>query len=205
MEVRHGGAYAWDLVRVEEALAREWGLGELGADLAVTRAIQHAVAAGHGRVTIAVHEGRSIIAAWPGFRDRAFGVAIDVGSYDPPGTWRALLDGSVLASARASPNPQIAGGDLMSRVSYAMLHDRGATEMTAAVRTALRDLKSGASPRWAGLARDPRDRPRRQRSMPPVPGTGPRAARAGAVHARRRRAVHASAGDLKLGVHATAR
>ena len=36
--------------------------------------------AGDYRVTVAVHGGRDVIAVWPGFHDRAFGVAIDVGS-----------------------------------------------------------------------------------------------------------------------------
>ena len=38
-------------------------------------------------------------------------------------------------------NPQIRfGEDLMSRVSYAMLHDGGAAEMTRVVRAALAEL-----------------------------------------------------------------
>ena len=39
-----------------------------------------ALTAGAYRVTVAVHGGRDVIAVWPGFHDRAFGVAIDVGS-----------------------------------------------------------------------------------------------------------------------------
>ena len=39
-----------------------------------------ALTAGGYRVTVAVHGGRDVIAVWPGFHDRAFGVAIDVGS-----------------------------------------------------------------------------------------------------------------------------
>ncbi len=131
---------ASDLVRVLEALDREWGLRDLDADLATTRALQAAVHAGEGKVTVAVHGGRSLIAAWPGFRDRAFGVAVDIGSTTIAGHFASLLDGTVLASA-GRMNPQIRfGEDLMSRVSYAMMHDGGAAEMTRAVRTALREL-----------------------------------------------------------------
>ena len=133
-------APASDLVRVLDALEREWGLTEIGADLAATRELQGAVAAAGGRVTVAVHAGRSLIAAWPGFTDRAFGVAIDVGSTTIAGHLASLGDGTVLASA-GTMNPQIRfGEDLMSRVSYAMLNDNGAAEMTRAVRTALREL-----------------------------------------------------------------
>jgi len=131
---------ASDQVRVLDALDREWGLRGLDADLATTRALQAAVLQGNGAVTVAVHGGRSMIAAWPGFRDRAFGVAVDIGSTTIAGHLASLLDGTVLASA-GTMNPQIRfGEDLMSRVSYAMLHPEGAAAMTQAVRAALRGL-----------------------------------------------------------------
>ncbi len=142
-----------DLQRVLDALEREWGLAGLDADLATTRALQVAVHGGDGAVTVAVHAGRSIIAAWPGFRDRAFGVAVDIGSTTIAGHLANLLDGTVLASAGAM-NPQIRfGEDLMSRVSYAMLHDDGAADMTAAVRSALGDLIAELTAA-AGVTRD---------------------------------------------------
>jgi uncharacterized 2Fe-2S/4Fe-4S cluster protein (DUF4445 family) len=131
---------ASNLVRVLDALEREWGLPGLESDLATTRALQAAVHLGDGAVTVAVHAGRSLIAAWPGFHDRAFGVAVDVGSTTIAGHLASLLDGTVLASA-GMMNPQIRfGEDLMSRVSYAMLQPDGAADMTRAVRAALREL-----------------------------------------------------------------
>jgi uncharacterized 2Fe-2S/4Fe-4S cluster protein (DUF4445 family) len=131
---------ASDLARVLDALEREWGLRGIEADLATTRALQEAAREGNGAVTVAIHGGRSMIAAWPGFRDRAVGVAVDIGSTTIAGHLASLLDGTVLASAGAM-NPQIRfGEDLMSRVSYAMLHPGGAADMTRAVRTALREL-----------------------------------------------------------------
>ena len=198
---------ASDVLRVEDALAREWGLREISADLAAIRAIQHAVAAGKGKVTVAVHAGRTVTAAWPGFRDRAFGVAIDIGSTTIAGHLASLLDGSVLASAGVM-NPQIRfGEDLMSRVSYAMLHDRGAAEMTAAVRTALRDL-IGSLAESGGVARDEIlelvlvGNPIMHHlvlGLDPVPlGQAP-------FTLATERAAHASAAELKLGVHPGAR
>ncbi len=134
------GAQASDLSRLLAALERDWDLTGLDVDLAVIRALQPALLAEGGAVTVAVHDGRSVSAVWPGFRDRAFGIAIDVGSTTIAGHLANLLDGTVLASA-GMMNPQIRfGEDLMSRVSYAMLHDGGAAEMTRAVRTAVRDL-----------------------------------------------------------------
>ena len=129
-----------DLGRLFDALRSEWGLEDLRADLSVIRALQGALTAGNYRVTVAVHGGRDVIAVWPGFHDRAFGVAIDVGSTTIAGHLVNLTDGSVLASAGVM-NPQIRfGEDLMSRVSYVMMHPGGEVELTEAVRKALDGL-----------------------------------------------------------------
>jgi uncharacterized 2Fe-2S/4Fe-4S cluster protein (DUF4445 family) len=129
-----------DLGRLFDALEREWGLTDLRADLHVIQSLQGTLTDGQYRVTVAVHAGRDVIAIWPGYNDRAFGVAIDVGSTTIAGHLVDLSDGSVVASAGVM-NPQIRfGEDLMSRVSYVMLHDGGAEELTAAVRKALDGL-----------------------------------------------------------------
>ena len=141
-----------DLARLFEALEREWQLTGLEADLHVVRSLQPALEAGHQRVTVAVHDGRQVIAIWPGLHEKAYGVAIDVGSTTIAGHLADLSDGSVLAS-HGVMNPQIRfGEDLMSRVSYAMLHDEGAGEMTAAVRKALDALMATLAMR-AGIKR----------------------------------------------------
>jgi uncharacterized 2Fe-2S/4Fe-4S cluster protein (DUF4445 family) len=129
-----------DLGRLFDALSGEWDLHDLHADLSVIRVLQSTLAAGSYRVTVAVHDGRDVIAVWPGFHDRAFGVAIDVGSTTIAGHLVNLTDGSILASAGVM-NPQIRfGEDLMSRVSYVMLHEGGDVELTNAVRKALDGL-----------------------------------------------------------------
>jgi uncharacterized 2Fe-2S/4Fe-4S cluster protein (DUF4445 family) len=142
-----------DLARLQEALQREWGLKDLDADLEVIRALQPALESGGFAVTVAVHDGRTISAVWPGFHDRAFGVAIDVGSTTIAGHLANLHDGTVLAS-HGVMNPQIRfGEDLMSRVSYAMMHPEGAAEMTAVVRKALNGLLAQLA-MSAGIKRD---------------------------------------------------
>jgi uncharacterized 2Fe-2S/4Fe-4S cluster protein (DUF4445 family) len=129
-----------DLGRLFDALEREWGLTDLGADLSVVRSLQPALEAGRYAVTVAVHRGRQVIGVWPGLHERPLGVAIDVGSTTLAGHLVDLSDGAVLAS-HGVMNPQIRyGEDLMSRVSYAMLHPEGVTDMTAAVRKALDGL-----------------------------------------------------------------
>ncbi|MGI8657418.1 MAG: ASKHA domain-containing protein [Candidatus Limnocylindria bacterium] len=142
-----------ELVRLQAALEAEWGLMDLDADLHVVRALQPALEGGKGAVTVAVHDGRTIIAVWPGLHEKAYGVAIDIGSTTIAGHLADLSDGAVLAS-NGVMNPQIRfGEDLMSRVSYAMMHPEGAAEMTAAVRKALNRLLAGLATK-AGIRSD---------------------------------------------------
>ena len=131
---------AGDLQRLLEALHREWDFGPLRADLPVLQGLQAALRKGEWRVTVAVHAGTQLIAVWPGFHDRAYGLAVDVGSTTIAAHLCDLESGEVVASS-GSMNPQIRfGEDLMSRVSYAMMHPGGAQQMTEAVRGALNTL-----------------------------------------------------------------
>ena len=129
-----------DLQRLLEALHREWDFGPLRCDLAVLQSLQAALRKGEWRVTVAVHAGSQLIGVWPGFHDRIYGLAVDVGSTTIAAHLCNLETGEVAASAGAM-NPQIRfGEDLMSRVSYSMMHPGGAQQMTEAVRAALNTL-----------------------------------------------------------------
>jgi uncharacterized 2Fe-2S/4Fe-4S cluster protein (DUF4445 family) len=131
---------AADLRRLEEALAREWRLTNLSADLHVLRSLQRALREGEWKVTVAVHDGTTITAVWPGFHDVALGIAFDVGSTTVAGHLCDLRTGEVLASA-GTMNPQIRfGEDLMSRVSYLMMNPGAEGLLTAAVRSCLSGL-----------------------------------------------------------------
>ncbi len=128
---------ASDLRRLEAALAEQWGLSGLSADLAVVQRLQPALRAEDWKVTVAVREAREIVAVWPGFRDRALGLAVDVGSTTIAAHLTDLATGEVVAAAGAM-NPQIRfGEDLMSRVSYVMMNPGGEVEMTRVVREAI--------------------------------------------------------------------
>jgi uncharacterized 2Fe-2S/4Fe-4S cluster protein (DUF4445 family) len=134
------GSQASDLARLLVALEREWGLEGLVADPAVVRGLQAALRAGEWAVTVAVHDGATITAVWPGFRDIALGIAFDVGSTTIAGHLCDLRSGDVLASAGAM-NPQIRfGEDLMSRVSYVMLHPGSVGTLAEAARGCLNGL-----------------------------------------------------------------
>jgi uncharacterized 2Fe-2S/4Fe-4S cluster protein (DUF4445 family) len=146
------GAAGGDLARLREALEREWGLTGLACDTHVLGGLQKALRAGDWRVTVAVHDGATITAVWPGLHDVAYGIAFDVGSTTVAGHLCDLHTGEVLASAGAM-NPQIRfGEDLMSRVSYVMLHPGSEKELTKVVRGCLAKLAAELA-RGAGVDR----------------------------------------------------
>jgi uncharacterized 2Fe-2S/4Fe-4S cluster protein (DUF4445 family) len=129
-----------DLERLLAALERDWDLNGLDVDPVVLRGLQQTLRAGAWTATVAVRDGALITAVFPGFHDVALGVAFDVGSTTVAGHLCDLHTGDVLASAGAM-NPQIRfGEDLMSRVSYVMMHPGGDAELTAAVRGCLDQL-----------------------------------------------------------------
>jgi uncharacterized 2Fe-2S/4Fe-4S cluster protein (DUF4445 family) len=131
---------AGDLRRLKESLEFEWQLQGLGCDFEVLHGLQDALREGDWKVTVAVYEDRDIIAVWPGFHDRVFGMAVDVGSTTIAAHLCDLSSGDVVASAGVM-NPQIRfGEDLMSRVSYVMMNPGGEVELTRVVRETLQTL-----------------------------------------------------------------
>ena len=142
-----------DMTRLMDALRRQWGFADLTWRSSVLNGIQQALREGNWSVTAALHQGKEIIAVWPGYRDVAYGLAMDVGSTTVAAHLCDLSNGEVIASD-GMMNPQIRfGEDLMSRVSYAMMHPEGAGEMTRAVRDGINQLISNISSA-AGIAPD---------------------------------------------------
>ena len=129
-----------DLRRVLEELEFEWGLTELECDPHVLMALQGVLRDGQWQVTVAVFRERDIVAIWPGYHETALGMAFDIGSTTIAAHLVDLASGEALASA-GRMNPQIRfGEDLMSRVSYVMMHPGAEQQMCEAVRTAVAEL-----------------------------------------------------------------
>ncbi len=124
-----------DFERLTKALAEQWGIDDLEEiDVRPLLTLQKALRDGQWKVTVAVHRGARITAVWPGFHDRAFGFAVDIGSTTIAAHLCDLASGDVVASGGVM-NPQIRfGEDLMSRVSYVMMNPGGEVELTRVVR-----------------------------------------------------------------------
>lgn len=140
-----------DLRRLEIALAEQWNISGLHCDLRVLQTLQKALRDGDWHVTVAVREGIRLLAVWPGFRDKAYGIAFDIGSTTIAAHLCDLETGEVIA-AGGIMNPQIRfGEDLMSRVSYVMMNPGGHTRMTEALYGALNSLVGDVTAQ-AGIA-----------------------------------------------------
>ncbi|ETX16528.1 drug:proton antiporter [Roseivivax halodurans JCM 10272] len=146
-----------DAERLAEALRAEWGVERLEIDPSVLAGLQKALRTGEWRVTCALHKGHRdsahrLLAIWPGLHEGGiYGLAVDLGSTTIAAHLTDLSTGAVVASSGIM-NPQIRfGEDLMSRVSYAMMNEGGATEMTAAVHDAMGTLVGNVAAE-AGIA-----------------------------------------------------
>ncbi|MBT8098110.1 MAG: 2Fe-2S iron-sulfur cluster binding domain-containing protein, partial [Gammaproteobacteria bacterium] len=142
VEVREADMYepSGDAQRLLDALAKDWGLQELSCDTRVLPFLQGSLRKGKWQVTVAVYRQSRVIAVWPGFRRDAFGLAMDVGSTTIAANLINLTTGEVVATDGIM-NPQIRfGEDLMSRVSFVMMHPEGAKELTATVREGINTL-----------------------------------------------------------------
>jgi uncharacterized 2Fe-2S/4Fe-4S cluster protein (DUF4445 family) len=135
-----------DFERLARALAAQWQVEKVEADLSVLRKLQPVLRKGEWKATVVLHKGNHdaatrILDIFPGFHEGPLlGLAVDLGSTTIAAHLCDLSDGKVLASSGLM-NPQIRfGEDLMSRVSYAMMNPGGDVEMTRVVREAINTL-----------------------------------------------------------------
>jgi uncharacterized 2Fe-2S/4Fe-4S cluster protein (DUF4445 family) len=139
------GGRKGDWERLKEALEREWQLSGMRIDVQGLRQLMPALNLGKQRVTVTVWDTQEVIDVRGGYHDQMYGLAVDVGSTTLAAHLCDLRTGDVLATESAM-NPQVTyGEDLMSRVSYAMMHADGLGKMQAAVIGAINQLARRAS------------------------------------------------------------
>jgi uncharacterized 2Fe-2S/4Fe-4S cluster protein (DUF4445 family) len=145
VEVREADMHepSGDVQRLLEALESQWELPDLKCYSPVLPGLQSALRKGKWEVTVAVYKDAWVIAVWPGFKSDAYGIAMDIGSTTIAANLINLTNGNVIATDGIM-NPQIRfGEDLMSRVSYVMMNEDGAADLTNTVREGVNQLISG--------------------------------------------------------------
>ncbi|MCB0047427.1 MAG: DUF4445 domain-containing protein [Caldilineaceae bacterium] len=133
-----------DWERLRDELAAVHGLTDLRPDWRILPTLQSVLAAGDRCVTVTVFHAREVVRVQPGFHDALYGLAVDIGTTTVAGHLCNLRTGEILAHA-SRMNPQVVyGEDLMSRVSYGMLHADGAQRMHDVIIAGLNDLVADA-------------------------------------------------------------
>ena len=131
---------------IRDAIAQQHNIARPTISISALSQVNRAIDKGDGGATIAIKRSEldgvagNIVAAWPGFVETVFGIAIDIGSTTVAGHLIDLTTGEVMSSSGVM-NPQIRfGEDLMSRVSYVMMNKGGEKELTSVIRSAVNDL-----------------------------------------------------------------
>lgn len=144
------GEHRGDWGRLQTALAEQWQLPDLKIDLYALQRLQTVLRQGKWAVTVTLWQDREVIGVRPGYDEGTYGLAVDIGSTTVAGYLCDLRTGQLLAT-ESLMNPQVTyGEDLMSRISYAMMHEDGLDKMHSAIIEALNQLASRAA-RQAGI------------------------------------------------------
>lgn len=122
-----------DWERLTNELKNQFELDNLTIDYQVLMELQNAVRQGDWKVTVSVWHGKEVIKVEPGRVEKAYGLAVDVGTSTVAGYLCDLTDGSVVVTA-SMMNPQVVyGEDVMSRISYTMTNPNGLDVLNKAI------------------------------------------------------------------------
>jgi uncharacterized 2Fe-2S/4Fe-4S cluster protein (DUF4445 family) len=141
-----------DFERLKKELdkKREWK--DLTIDYPVLLRLQNTIRAGNWKVTVSVWKDSEIIDIQAGRVDKAYGLAVDIGTTTLAGYLCDLTTGEVVATD-AMMNPQVAyGEDIMSRINYAVKGKNGLKQLHQTVIKGLNDIIGNAA-RKAGIKR----------------------------------------------------
>ncbi|MCP5088206.1 MAG: DUF4445 domain-containing protein, partial [Rhodobacteraceae bacterium] len=119
-----------DFERVCRGLEREYGLSDLTIDIFALRQLPVALRDGKWAVTVSVWNDKEVIRVRPGKLDRAYGLAIDVGTTTVAAYFCDLTTMEVVDTV-SMMNPQCKyGEDVMARITYHMTTPDGLQRMS---------------------------------------------------------------------------
>ena len=141
-----------DFERLQAILTRKYKLSNLSIDYLTLLKLQNTVREGDWQVSVSVWNGKEIIDVTPEKTDRAYGLAVDIGTTTVAGYLCDLTTGKVLATA-AMMNPQVAyGEDVMSRIGYTVKNKDGLKQMNRSIIKGLNQVARRAAAK-AGIKR----------------------------------------------------
>jgi uncharacterized 2Fe-2S/4Fe-4S cluster protein (DUF4445 family) len=114
--------------------------GDLRIDYQCLRVLADAMREGDWKVTVTVWQDKEVIRVQPGYMEKSYGAAVDIGSTTIALYLCDLETGEILA-AESEMNPQIVyGEDVMSRIQYAISEPDGLEKQHKAVINTLNKL-----------------------------------------------------------------
>lgn len=129
-----------DFERICNGLEREYGLTDLTIDIFALRQLPVALRQGKWAVTVSVWNAREIIRVRPGKHERAYGLAIDVGTTTVAAYFCDLTTMEVIDTV-SMMNPQCKyGEDVMARITYHMTTPDGLQRMSDDIVEGVNDL-----------------------------------------------------------------
>jgi uncharacterized 2Fe-2S/4Fe-4S cluster protein (DUF4445 family) len=114
-----------DWERLQDELTKRFGLRNLTIDYKVLLSLQKAIRRGNWKVTLSVWMDREVIKVEPGFREKGYGVAVDIGTTTVAAYLCDLTTGDVVATESAMNSQVLYGEDVMSRITYTMVNKNG--------------------------------------------------------------------------------
>ncbi len=134
-----------DWERLTKELDKKYDLNNLTIDYQVLMELQNAVRDGDWKVTASVWQGKEVIKVEPGLVEKAYGLAVDVGTSTVAGYLCDLTDGSVVTTG-SMMNPQVVyGEDVMSRISFTMTNPNGLEILNGAIIDGLNGIAAEVS------------------------------------------------------------
>jgi uncharacterized 2Fe-2S/4Fe-4S cluster protein (DUF4445 family) len=141
-----------DWERLLGELDQRFNLTALTIDYPVLRSLQKVMRRGDWKVTVSVWRDKEVIKVEPGFSEKGYGLAVDIGTTTVAAYLCDLATGEVVATS-AMMNPQVAyGEDVMTRITYAITHPYGLKTMNRAIVNGINQLASRAAAN-AGIKR----------------------------------------------------
>jgi uncharacterized 2Fe-2S/4Fe-4S cluster protein (DUF4445 family) len=114
--------------------------GDFTIDYHCLRGLGDIIRQGNWKVTVSLWQDREVIRVQPGYEEKSYGVAVDIGSTTIALYLCDLETGEILA-AESEMNPQIVyGEDVMSRIQYAISEPDGLEKQHKAVIRTLNQL-----------------------------------------------------------------
>ena len=133
-----------DLERILDELNKKYGLKDLDTDYVALRKLPSQLREGKWKLTVAVWMDKEIIRVLPGKVEDYYGMAIDVGTTTVAAYLCNLATMEVIDTV-SMMNPQCKyGEDVMSRITYHMMHHDGLIKMSSDIIEGLNNLVAQA-------------------------------------------------------------